>query len=113
MKKCSRPLFWLISLILIGQLLFADTRLGAIYTIFRDNSPYVSAEGDNSIKTLPKGTRVRLIKDDSVMETIIMVPVRIFSLMFTVKPRGNWLIEDELGNRGYMWASDLELVKKK
>jgi len=100
---------YLIILILLACC-FAGTKLGSWYIVKRDHTQYVAAEGDKSIKELDKGMIVRLIKDDSVAETVVLIPVRIIKLMFTYKPRGNWLVEDKQGNRGYVWAHELELT---
>ncbi len=86
-------------------------KLGAWYVVKLDSSPYVAVSGDKKIKELPKGTLLRLIKDESVAETVIRFPQRVIKIMLTIKPRGNWLMEDEEGNRGYMWSSDLELAR--
>jgi hypothetical protein len=106
MKKLKICFFML----LIMSFGFSVTKLGEYYSVFRPKSPYAAIEGDMSIKTLPEGTRVRLIKDESVAEMLIWSPVRILKLMFTIEPHGNWLVEDEKGNRGYMWDSDLQLL---
>jgi len=100
----------LVCLISLG---FAVTKLGKPYTVFRPNSPYAALEGDMSIKTLPEKTKVRLIRDESVAEMLLWAPLRILKLMITIEPHGNWLVEDEKGNRGYMWDSDLQLLENK
>lgn len=107
MKKIK--IIFLVVVFMVG-VSFAVTKLGANYFVFRPKSPYAAVEGDMSIKTLPEGTKVRLIKDESVAELLVWAPLRILKLMFTIEPHGNWLIEDEKGNRGYMWDSDLQLA---
>jgi hypothetical protein len=102
-----------LSIFCIGTILFAETNLGGRYLVARDDSPYSAEEGDHSIKTLSKGTYVRLIKDETVAEAIVFAPFRIIKLMVHIEPRGNWLVEDDNNNRGYMWDSDLRLVQPK
>lgn len=103
----------LIIIIIFFTGLGAVTKLGKAYVVFRNDSPYVAADGDMSLTTLPINTKVRLIKDESMAEMVLWAPVRIVKLMFTIKPHGNWLVEDEKGNRGYMWDSDLQLIDNK
>lgn len=103
----------LLIFLMLFSFCLAVTKLGKNYIVFRDNSPYSAVEGEQNIKTLPKGTKVRLIKDESLAEMLVWAPVRILKLMFTIEPHGNWLVEDEKGNRGYMWDSDLQLFENK
>jgi hypothetical protein len=98
----------LILLSLLFCLGLADTKLGHWYLVIHDNSPYVAEEGDKSIKKLKQNTPVRLIKNETVAETLFLLPLRVLKLMVTIEPRGNWLVEDQAGNRGYMWDSDLQ-----
>lgn len=97
---------------LLSVLAHATTALGHRYTVIRDKSPYAAAEGNMELNTLTKGTVVRLIKDETVAETLLFSPIRIIRLMVSIEPRGNWLVEDENGNRGYMWDSDLAYYKR-
>jgi hypothetical protein len=102
-------------LILLSVLLcfgLADTRFGHWYLVVYDNAPYVAEEGDKNIKKLDQDTPVRLIKNETVAETLFMLPWRVLTLMVAVEPRGNWLIEDQAGNRGYMWDSDLKYAEE-
>lgn len=110
MKKIAISLLLIIAL---ASYSFAETVLGANYQVIRKDSPYAAQDGDMNIKLLQKGQTVRLIKDDSLAETAALFPLRILVLLFTFEPRGNWLVEDDNGNRGYMWDSDLELMKKR
>lgn len=100
-------------LVILFSIVLAVTSLGGVYVVARDNSPYHAEEGNHDISTLPKGTHVRLIKDETVAEALVLAPLRILKLMVNVQPRGNWLVEDDQGNRGYMWDSDLSLVKSR
>ena len=61
-------------LLLLTQL-FAITKLGATYVVVRDNSPYVAEEGDRNIRSLPKSTQVRLIKNETLVETGVLFPI--------------------------------------
>ena len=90
----------------------AATILGHAYEVTRPDSPYAAVEGDMQIHRVGKGTRVRLIKDETVAETLLFAPLRIIKIMVNIEPRGNWLVEDESGNRGYMWDSDLTYLKR-
>ncbi len=108
MKKVTLILILVSSLALA---LFSETKLGAWYMVKHHNTKYDAAEGNMSITLLSKRTRVRLIRDDSVAETVFMAPVRVIQLMFLKTPRGPWLVEDEHGNRGYVWDNELELIK--
>jgi hypothetical protein len=90
----------------------AATLLGHHYTVTRDHSPYTAIEGNQQLTTLSKGTVVRLIKDETVAETVLFAPLRIIKLMVNIEPRGNWLVEDDHGNRGYMWDSDLSYAHR-
>lgn len=100
----------LIFFLVLFSLVFAVKKLGAWYVVKREKSPYSAVLGDKQIKQLPQGTLLRLIKDESIAETAIRFPMRVIKIMLTIKPRGNWLMEDEAGNRGYMWSSDLDLL---
>lgn len=93
---------------MLASLSNAATKLGAWYTVIHDNSPYVAEEGDKSLKKLSKGLSVRLIKNETVAETVVLFPLRVLKLMIAIEPRGNWLVEYAEDNRGYMWDSDLE-----
>jgi hypothetical protein len=108
-------MFKKILIIIIAGLMFAhaETELGSIYTVIRDDSPYSACEGDMAIKIIPKGKEVRLIKDETVAESVLFAPLRILKLMVNIDPRGNWIVEDVSANRGYMWDSDLKLTRKK
>lgn len=97
---------------LLATLAQAKTILGHHYIVIRDKSPYAAEEGNKNIHTLPKGTIVRLIKDETVAETLLLAPFRIIRIMVNIEPRGNWLVEDNQGNRGYMWDSDLAYLKR-
>lgn len=102
----------IILLCLVTVLAQATTALGHRYTVIRDNSPYAANEGDMKLNTISKGAIVRLIKDETVAETLLFAPIRIIRIMVNIDPRGNWLVEDEAGNRGYMWDSDLAYLKR-
>jgi hypothetical protein len=102
----------IIFILLLSFLLQAKTALGHRYTVIRDNSPYAATDGDLELRTIAKGTVVRLIKDETVAETLLFAPFRILRIMVNIEPRGNWLIEDPQGNRGYMWDSDLAYLKR-
>jgi hypothetical protein len=102
---------FLIILLLLLCGCWAGTELGHWYLVAYDNSPYVAEEGDKSLKKLKQGTPVRLIKNETVAETLLLLPWRVLKLMVTIEPRGNWLVEDQAGNRGYMWDSDLKYAE--
>jgi hypothetical protein len=89
----------------------ADTKLGHWYLVIYDNALYVAEEGDKSLKKLNQDTPVRLIRNETVAETLFLLPLRVLKLMVTIEPRGNWLVEDQAGNRGYMWDSDLKYAE--
>ena len=67
----------IVAFCLLSTLGLALTELGKNYVVFRPDSPYVAVEGNMSLSTLPKGTKVRLIKDESMAEMILWAPVRI------------------------------------
>ncbi|MDR1997191.1 MAG: hypothetical protein LBQ83_02565 [Candidatus Margulisbacteria bacterium] len=90
----------------------AETRLGRWYVVVNDNSPYAAVSGDKTLSRLPKDAVVRLIKNETIAETIVIFPLRVLKLMVTVEPRGNWLVEYNTENRGYMWDSDLQLSSR-
>jgi len=90
---------------------FNEKKLGAWYEVKRDDTHYVAVEGDMKLNELKKGIKVRLIKDDSVADQLIWAPLRIVKLMFLQQPRGTWLVEDDNGNRGYVWDNELSLIK--
>ncbi|MDR1453969.1 MAG: hypothetical protein LBJ25_08375 [Candidatus Margulisbacteria bacterium] len=101
----------LILLLLWLGLGLADTKLGHWYLVIHSNSPYIAEEGDKSLKQLKQNTAVRLIKNETVAETLFLLPWRVLTLMVTIEPRGNWLVEDQDGNRGYVWDSDLRYAE--
>jgi hypothetical protein len=108
MKKSVLLLILLSSLALA---FFSETKLGAWYTVRHNHTKYDALEGNMDLNELHSGIKVRLIKDDSLADTIVLAPVRVIQLMFLKTPRGPWLVEDENGNRGYVWDNELELIK--
>lgn len=88
---------------------FTEKKLGHYYFVKRDNTRLVVLAGQTADQMLRQGSRVRLIKDDSLMEQLLMFPFRVAQLIFLKTPRGTWLVENENGVRGYIWSSELQL----
>lgn len=95
----------------ISLAFLTEKQLGKWYRVKNDNTQFVVMNGGSDEQLLKTGDRVRLIKDDTVAEQLLMAPFRVIQLIFLRTPRGTWLVEDEKGNRGYVWSSELELIK--
>jgi len=113
MKKYFEIIIFIGLMSSIALSFFNEKQLGAWYLVKKDDTQFVVVRGDRSKEMLVEGEKVRLIRDDSLLNQLTMAPFKIVQLMFFKTPRGTWLVEDESDNRGYVWSTEIKLIKEK
>jgi len=113
LPKIIKTLTVIMLLCSVSMAFLNEKKLGAWYEVKKDNTQFVVMNGGSDEQQLNAGDRVRLIKDDAVMEQLVMAPFRVIQLIFLKTPRGTWLVEDEQGNRGYVWNTEVVLAEKR
>ncbi len=112
MKKRIKFILVITLLCSLAFAFFNEKKLGAWYIVEKDQTQFVVIEGDKNIKELSAKTKLRLIRDDSVMKQVVLAPIKLLQLLVLHTPSGSWLMEDEQGNRGYVWSTEVKLLEK-